>query len=235
MNKNTYNHLYFNPNIDMNLNNFYSMNTLNIFCDASVRKKSKHNFDVCYGVVCVTENTIIDSVYRIASNSTNNEGEIKGLRMALNMAAKWINHFKFINIFSDSKISIIGLREYIYNWKYDKKTGNLKNSSGSFVSNQSIFIECFHLLSYLDKIKPNKVQLFHQRGHISNNINDLRKARNSFKKENHIYANVDLNLINYLSTWNNYVDHTSRSTLLRADLNYNYHDPIEFYLNNPLV
>lgn len=235
MNANTYNHLYFNPNYDMDLYNFYCMNTLNIFSDASVRRKGKNSFDTCYSVVAVNENTIIDSDTRIISNSTNNGGEIRGLRLALSIANKWINQYDFINIFSDSKISIIGLREYIYNWRYDKKTGKLINSSGSIVSNQEVFIECYYLLSNLDKLKPNRVQLFHQRGHINNNIKSLCKARESFKKENHINADVNLNLINYLSTWNNYVDYNSRSTLRRTSSKIDYTDAIEFGLNGPLI
>ena len=235
MNNNTYNHLYFNPNSNISLDNFYCVNTLNIFCDASVRKRGEDSFDACYSVVAVNENTVIDSDTKVISNSTNNGGEIRGLRLALSIANKWINKYDFINIFSDSKISIIGLREYIYNWKYNEKTGKLINRSGTPVANQEVFIECYYLLSNLDRLKPNRVQLLHQRGHINNDIRSLCKARKSFKKENHINADVNLNLINYISTWNNYVDYNSRSTLRHTSHKINYTDAIEFYLDSPLI
>lgn len=228
------NHLFFDLNQNITLDMFYNDNTINIFCDASVRNKGKTSYDICYGVVAVQKDTILDSEFRIATDSTNNEGEIKGLRSALSMAAKFVDSFQFVNIFSDSKISIIGLREYIYNWKYDPSIRGLRTRSGSIVSNQSIFIECYQMLSHIDQLYPEKIQLFHQRGHINTNIDDLLKAQQSFGSENHITGKIDLNLTRYLSTWNDYVDNTSRSVLRRSNLKCTYEDAVNFYLNGPL-
>lgn len=83
----------------------------------------------CYGAVAVCGDQIIDSFYRISSRSTNNSCEIKGLRAAILLANKWKGQFSFINIFSDSQISVFGLKDYIYKWKYNPKDEKLYNSN----------------------------------------------------------------------------------------------------------
>lgn len=212
----------------LNISQFYNKNTLNIFSDASIMGKTG-NQTGCYGVIAVVEDNIIDSTYRLVSNTTNNNSEVKGLRAALDLAIKYKDKYKDINIFSDSLISINGLREYIFNWRYNQNDGLLYSSMNKPVVNQEIFIEARDMLDILEKSKCI-IRLYHQSGHVSNNYNDIVKAGDCFIKYNNINAKVDLNLIRYISIWNNYVDTTSRSLLKRNKKNdTEYIDPIQFF------
>lgn len=208
--------------MDININEFHNKNTLNIFTDASIGK----NNTGCYGAIAVVGDDIVDREYKMVSNTTNNNSEIKGIRAGLCLAMKYRFQFANINIFSDSLISINGLRTYIYTWK--EKDGLLYSKIGKPISNQSIFIECHGILKVLDEA-PCMISLYHQSAHINNNYNELIKASNSFKKNNTIRGKIDLNFIRYICTWNNYVDNTSRGMVRRNATNENiYMDPIEF-------
>ena len=94
------------------LYDFYNFDTLNIFCDASITGKYG-NQTGCYGVVAVYLDNIVDECYKLVSNTTSNQSELKGLRAAISMANKYKNNYKNINIFCDSQVSILGLRDYI--------------------------------------------------------------------------------------------------------------------------
>ena len=214
-------------NNGINLSQFYNEDTLNIFCDASIVGKYE-NYRGCYGVVAVVKDDIIDSCYRIASNTTNNNSEIKGLRAAISMANKWKNNFKFINIFSDSQISVFGLRDYIYKWKYNPRDGKLYGSSKTPIANQEIFIECHYMMMELESLNNVCINIFHQSGHVGNSYNMLKEASLIFSRANNIQGIIDLNFIRYISTYNNYVDHASRSLLRRSDSKIEYCDPIYF-------
>ena len=209
------------------LHQFYNKKTLNIFCDASI-VKTKKSFMGCYGVVAVVEDTILDSIYRLVSDTTNNESEIKGLRAAIGMAYQYNGCFRTINIFSDSKISIMGLTKYIYHWRYNKHDGLLYGTSRNPISNQEIFIECVQLLKGLSQ-GPSIICLYHQAGHVSNHYENLRHAAEVFATSNNILGSVDMNLIRYLSTYNNLVDHNSREFLHKASRTGVYIDPVSFF------
>lgn len=207
------------------LNDFYNSNTLNIFSDASIMGKHP-NFTGCYGAIAVCKDDIIDSTYRIASHTTNNESEIKGIRTAISLAYKYSKKYKFINIFSDSQISVFGLRDYIYNWNYHD--GVLTGYGNKEIKNQSIFIESHYLIKELILNNDVIVKIYHQSGHVGNDFNSIKEAAWIFRKSNKIVGNIDLNFIRYISTYNNYIDHTSRSYLRRCNHNITYCDPIYF-------
>lgn len=213
--------------IGAQLSQFYNENTLNIFSDASMHgKKGKQTG--CYAAVAVVKDDIIDFTYRLVSNSTSNNSEIKGVRAALDIALRYKDKYEFINIFCDSLISINGLRSYIYNWKYNKNDGLLYTAMGRPASNQEIFIEAHRMLNELE-VAPCIIKLWHQAGHVDNGYTCIQKAADTFKRINNIYGKIDYNLIRYISVWNNYVDNTSRS-LLKRNLknNMNYIDPLIF-------
>lgn len=212
---------------DIVLSQFYNPETLNIFSDASIVGKKNH-FSGCYGVVAVCEDNIIDDLYRLASHTTNNESELKGLRGALILANKWKSDYSFINIFSDSQISVFGLRDYIYNWRYNQYDGNLYGYTNKPIVNQEIFIESHQLLADLQIYRNCIIRIFHQSGHVDNGYYNLKNAAAVFAKSNNISGNIDLNFIRYISTYNNYVDVTSRNLLKRSDLSKNYIDPVDF-------
>lgn len=209
------------------LSQFFNSETVNIFSDASMTTPKKDNQTGCFGVVAVIGNDIVDQRYRIVSNTTSNNSEIKGIRTAIDMAGQFAGKISFINIFSDSQVSIFGLREYIFHWK--KKGEYLYNSVGKKVSNQNIFIESRDMLNYLEN-SSSIISLYHQSGHINDKYKDLLEASDCFKKFNNINGKIDLNFIRYISTWNNYVDKTSRSLLRRNIKNNNtFEDPLLFF------
>lgn len=210
---------------DISLDKFYNKSTLNIFSDASIIG-SKKNFTGCYGVVAVCEDDVIDSLFRLVSHTTSNNSEIKGIRGAISIANKYKYNFKQINIFSDSQISVFGLRDYIYKWRYNVNNGLLYGTSGSPIVNQEIFIESYYML--LDIINTVPVSIFHQSGHVDNRYDRLKEAANVFARSNNIKGNIDLNFIRYISTYNNYVDQTSRSILRRSNTEPEFIDPVSF-------
>lgn len=208
------------------LSQFYNKDTLNIFSDASIVGRSG-NFTGCYGVVAVCEDNIIDSCFKLASHTTSNNSEIKGLRAAISMANKWKYNFKYINIFSDSQISVFGLRDYIYKWRYNPSDGLLYGTSKTPIVNQEIFVESHNMLALLSQ--SVSVRIFHQSGHIDNKYDKLKEAAVVFGRSNNIMGNIDLNFIRYISTYNNYVDNTSRGILRRSNIKIEYIDPVSFY------
>lgn len=210
---------------------FYNNNVLNIFCDASISKTTG-----CYGVAAVCMDNIIDTNYRIVSNTTNNNSELKGLRSAISMANKYKYNFQTINIFSDSQISIFGLRDYIYKWKFNPKDGLLYGSSKNPIINQSIFIEAYYMLKELNEFNIN---IYHQAGHVDNTVESLNKAYNVFLRSNGFA--VDLNTIRYISTYNNFVDMSSRDILkskeirMKCKRKVNFCDPISFKASGNII
>ena len=205
---------------------FYNTRTLNIFSDASIVSK-KDGFDGCYGAVAVVMDDIIDKTFRQVSDTTVNNCEVKGLRAAIDIACKYKDQFDYINIFSDSQISIFGLRDYIFKWKYNIHDHLLYTSSGKPAVNQEIFIECHNMLLYSGLY--NKINLIHQSGHVDNRYSSLNQAACTFRKANGVNGKIDLNFIRYISTYNTYVDQTSRSILRRSNMRENYYmDPIYF-------
>lgn len=198
----------------------YNDKTLNIFSDASMRKHMG-----CYGVIAVCKDDIIDTMIRPCSNSTSNSSELRGLRGAIILAQKWSPYYYHINIFSDSQVSLFGLRDYIFNWK--QKGDTLYTTANKPVANQSIFVECYQMLLPLQG--TNDIKLYHQSGHVDNGYENINQAARSFGKSNNIRLPIDLNLIRYISTYNNYVDSVSRSMVRRTNMKDQYIDPLSFF------
>ena len=208
----------------------YKPNVLNIFCDASIRKRGKLK-DGCYGAIAVKQNTIIDEIYRICSDTTNNNAEIKAVRAAVLLASKYKNEFPIINIFSDSQISILGIRDRFNNW-ICKEDGLLYGYGGEPIKSQEIYIEIYNI------IQSNNltINFWHQKGHVKNVFSSLKNAEHVFMASNGIRQLVDINLIRFISDFNNIVDQKSRSILYQTDIyNEYYFDPIKFYYNGGLV
>lgn len=199
--------------------------SLNIFSDASIRKRGKL-YDGCYGAVAVHNNTVIDKIYRISSNTTNNNSEIKGVRAAVLLAIRNGNNFRNINIFSDSQISIFGIRERFDTWMFNPKDGKLYGSMNQIIKSQEVYIEIMSLIQQFNLC----VSFWHQKGHVKNDYDSLVRAQHVFAASNRIRENIDLSLIRYLSYYNNMVDNESRSILNHTDIySCNYINPIIFY------
>lgn len=210
----------FNQNI-FNINMIYNTHTLNIFCDASYKSKNRL---ACYGVVATCMDDIIDYRYKLVSNTSSNGGELRGFRCAIDLALRHINEYEYINIFCDSQFSILGVRDYYFTWKYIN--GSLINSQNKEAALQEIFNECQNMI-YQSGIYT-KLKLFYQPGHVGTSFGNLNNAIKKFKNGNYLKCNIDINLMRYISTYNNYVDQNSRSFLNRSDFSKKYVDPVKF-------
>lgn len=206
--------------VNFTLDMINNRDTLNLFSDASMRpfNRAKNELSTCYGSVAVSNDTIIDEMLRMQTVSTVPAAEIRGIRCSLSLALKWRYHFRVINIFSDSQLALFGLRDYIYNWYYNTNDGRYYSGqrNKSEVVNQEIILECFYMLEELRR--TNIVNLFHQKGHIENGMESIKKALVTFKKSNGIIGSIDYSTIRYISCYNNYIDNKTRSLIRRTDM-----------------
>ena len=187
------------------LSELKSSKNLNIFTDASIKSYRKGEYIGCPGAIAVVGDTVIDKLYYVTGRTTNNNAEIKAIRSGIELALRH-GYGKRINLFSDSQICILGLRERILKWK-------LRNESfyGSvgLIANQEIFAEI------VDIILQYKLQinLFHQSGHVNFTGDGLKSAYHVFRTSNNIRGMVDMNVIRYISGYNNLVDVETRNML----------------------
>lgn len=184
--------------------------TLNIFTDASISKLPNGSYRSCPGLIAyVKPNRSCFSHIRVLENSTNNEGEIYAIFDAVQYAA--LNKQYKINIFSDSLISVKGLKEWIYGWINNSRDKILYNASGQPVSNQYYFLA---IISYI--LSENiSLNLYHIHGHInsSNKYNLINTAKQFIQINKLDYDTIDLNLIKTMVDANNRVDNMTRTTL----------------------
>lgn len=211
----------------MNLEQIDNPYTLNIFSDASIKNKHK-SFDGCYGAVAVVNNTIIDEIYRIATDTTNNNAEIKGVRAAVLLAIRHGSNFQNVNIFSDSQISILGIRERFPNWNYNQRSDTLYGYDRNPIKSQEIFIEILELIRQFDL----RVVIWHQKGHVKNTFESLTNASHVFAASNRVRDVIDLNLIRYISYYNNIVDDKSRKILMASNTAKLFTTPVIFHPTN---
>lgn len=206
--------------VNFTLDMINNRDTLNLFSDASMRpfNRANNELSTCYGSVAVSNDTIFDEMLRMQTVNTVPAAEIRGIRCSLSLALKWRYQFRVINIFSDSQLALFGLRDYIYNWHYNTEDGRYYSGprNKSEVVNQEIILECFYMLE--DLRRTNIVNLFHQKGHIENGMESLKKALKTFKNSNGIVGSVDYATIRYISLYNNYIDNKTRSLIRRTDM-----------------
>ena len=192
------------------------MNVFNIFCDASIDTKNKL---ACSGSVLTDSaaNEIISIEHFIQTNATNNSSEILAILSSIRLAIKFKNILNIdciFNIFSDSKLCIFGLRDWLGKWYANQKIEDgisvLYASSKDPVKNQEYFKECVRLI-----VDNNlRLNLFHNRGHIAYNTPDkLLYARNTFIEYNEIEPE-SLGLSMYtICKYNDFVDISTKSIL----------------------
>lgn len=196
---------------------------INIFCDASIRQKGK-GFAGCYGAICVVGDSIIDESYRVITNTTSNNAEIYAIREGILLAIRHRKRFPYVNIFSDSQVSIFGIRDRIHGWTI--KNGMVYGSNGPIHSCE-VYLEIMQMI--LDYQNQLYITFFHQKGHVDNNYKSINHACHVFMNSNNIREKVDLNFIRYISNYNNIVDRKSRSILSNTNIrNLNTRDAFEF-------
>lgn len=177
-------------------------NTLNIFTDASIKQVGQETVG-CAGAFCVAgkDRTIINQTNRILRHATNNSSEITAVKLGIDLAIDYRNDFDTINLFSDSKICIYGLREWIFNWIDNMSNGVLYNSSNTEVANQEMFKKIINLITHYNL----NIHLYHVKGHV--NINSIKSVLNAIRVFN-ISNGIILptqDMID-ISDMNNYVD-----------------------------
>lgn len=182
----------------------FGTDVINIFCDASIINCNGITYG-CPGSIVVYNNQVIHSDSTILVESTNNESEIYAIMLATKQAILYNDNCKRLNIFSDSKISVSGLREWMPAWVKRSKDGILMSTSGE-VANQQIFLHITNMiLTYLDEY-----HLYHIDGHCTNN-RDIIKAVNDFYKFNK--RTITFEEASYLCIYNNFVDNMTRKKL----------------------
>lgn len=190
---------------------------INIFCDASI-DTSKHI--ACGGCYMVAQDNNsepypVGTKLYIQHNATNNSAEIlaiwAGVTEAIRIRQVYPN--AIFRLFSDSKISLYGLRDWMKNWiKNSERTNSevLISSSGQEVANQQYFIDIFNLIVETGL----KIELYHQRGHVgeSGGVN-IETARVQFIRANKVPPeNLGLTM-EVLSYYNHYIDGATRISL----------------------
>ena len=114
------------------------------------------------------DSSIIEDISMVKLfNTTNNESALYAIYLGILQAVKFRsmmpNKIKQIYLFSDSKISLIGIREWIYKWVNNVKDGLMLSSSGKPVANQAIILRCIQLMLENDL----EVVLSHTDGHVN--------------------------------------------------------------------
>lgn len=191
---------------------FFNEHTVNVFTDASVKNHGKVTESVAGIATVLGESGFIDEKYVRLIPSTNNEGEIYAIYMAILQCINVKNTFDTFNIFSDSLISVKGLREWYDGWfKNSVHTNRLINSSGEEVKNQEIFMNCFNAILGSDI----HINLYHIRGHIDlRKESDYNKFVKDFMESNNIEDCPSKELITSIVHFNDWVDVGSRELLL---------------------
>lgn len=193
----------------------FNDDTLNIFTDASITKLSDGETIGCFGAILIHgKDQIPIELYSdhvgIRRYSTNNDSELRGILLGVYMALRFRDSFKTINLFSDSMISIMGLKEWIFTWarNVDKNNGNMRASSG-YVKNQELIERIIYTIINYNLY----INLYHQHGHINiNKPSDIDKATKTFIRLNNVTPTKDL--MTDLSIYNDRIDNLTRDTLI---------------------
>ncbi len=199
----------------------FNDDTLNIFTDASMSKCQNETIG-CYGINVATTNielakilfptSLYISYTDIARYSTNNDSELRGILKGVFFALEFRQYFKTINLFSDSMISIKGLKDWINNWIRNSNNGIMYSTSGEVLNQELIKDIIFTILN-----NNLNINLFHQKGHVTDK--NLEYAKQTFIKTNSLNCDVETSLIQEISICNNTIDKDTRNDL-------------EWYMNN---
>lgn len=208
------------------------MNGIDIFADASITERTimfqngeRDKYRVaCAGTAWARRDedyrgnmipTIIDEHYIIYHDCTNNAAELLAILEAVRMghhAMMCSDKKTHINIISDSRISIQGLRDWIFNWIMNTNNGVMYGSSGP-VQNQRLILQIVYEIIQ----NGDFVRFYHIRGH--------QKTKNvfvfvqSFLKENGFAVEgVDPRFPEYLIRSNDRVDTLSRDMLKEPNM-----------------
>lgn len=160
----------------------YPLTIYDIFCDASVGPEL---YGACAGFLVENRSVpIARQMFKlIQPNGTNNSGEVAAVAGAVNFAANWTHQMSqynaptHFNIFSDSLITIRGIREWMLTWCKNANGNCLKNAAGKDVSNQEYYKYIYWLVTSF----PVSLSFYHQPGHVTK---DFEIVEPEFIKQN---------------------------------------------------
>lgn len=139
---------------NISLDSVLSDKTLNIFTDASISKYPGTNIVTgCSGAEFYIGDKYIYTDIQVLFNTTNNHAELMSILLGVYGAVQNMQIADTINLFSDSKINVSALREWIFKWVNDRFDDTLYNSAGHPVANQKL------MLSVIDIITRNNLQI----------------------------------------------------------------------------
>jgi len=195
-------------------NDIFNDKTLNIFTDASMTKYGNETIG-CYGIITVTTNVILarhlistgNNIRRsIVRYSTNNDSELRGILQGIFFAIEYRDDFETINLFSDSMISIMGLKVWLNNWIQNTRNGIMYSTSGEVMNQELIKDIVFTILH-----NSLNINLYHQKGHV--NSKNIQHAKQTFIRTNGLSCDVDMKLIETISNCNDIIDNITRENL----------------------
>lgn len=202
------------------------MKTIDIFTDASVLGKVdvvKGN-RVCGGAVSVINDMRDIEYHCVIDRNTNNYGELTGLYLAVQIAAEYKDVVDEFNIYSDSNISVMGLKEWIYNWiTHMDENGIMYTGSGNAVANQTIIKSIIDLI--INTFDPNrhKINFIHCKSHVKiNSTAGIHSAYNCLSRNYRLVPDDLMDKIPYIQKWNNYIDESTRESLIRMQYGVDY-------------
>lgn len=213
------------------------MKIINLFCDASINIDRKV---ACGGCLITLQDMdtmeLADLGIRgyLQKDATNNSGEILAIWTAIVEAIrlKAVYPDAIFRLFSDSKISLYGLRDWIKNWiRMMRPNGTLISSSGKPVVNQQRFIDCFNLVVENDM----HIELYHQRGHVEDGRVSPERARIGFIRANKVPPESLGITMEYLCRCNDIIDNYTRDAIATALLQNNLSDGIYWIGEDPMV
>lgn len=192
---------------------------LNIFTDASIKVVGKNKWDGCSGAISYdTDVSRVDEKLVILRDCTNNIAELTAIEIGVDMAIDNVGRYSRINLFSDSRISVLGLRDWFWKWIHYYKGQPLAeaiehmkcmySSTGEPVKNSIIIL---NIISKICSINPNitMFNIYHCKGHSKTNV---YKVQSTFLEVNRIRISVeDASL---LAHCNDEVDNLTRDILL---------------------
>ena len=193
----------------------FTPNSLNIFTDASIKKL--HTGETigsagCLVVIDVLEERKTWAEYRIFRNTTNNNSELKAILLGVQNAIRFRREYgrpnnRTIRLFSDSQISIFGLRDRIFNWGF--RDNSYIGYDNKPIKNQDVILEIINTIIDNDI----HIDFYHQKGHVSYNNESLNNAMHVFSVSNNIRENIDIDFIKQISKFSNDVDTLTRDSL----------------------
>ena len=183
---------------------------INCFSDASLVTLPNGKNVIAAGYIIVYNREIIDQRVKIIADATSNYGEALAVYMGVDSLVRFSQYGVPLNLFSDSKLTVFGIKKWIFGWmdRVQTYTRKLINSSGDPVANQDLFIAIVWTIVSASVC----MRIWHQRGHQNmTSIKDMKTFKTSFYKENGLEIPEDI--ARELIYYNQIIDNLTRNTL----------------------